>query len=154
MIILGIHMDLATCGWASLDTERRAFVDLGSKATTLEMRSSDVLAEKVCGADVVAVERAHLMRGGFVAMNLIAMVEPPPRLLTIAPQRWQREVLPNLLLTQPNRDELALKAAAHILMRHPAVASKLEAIEPEERYHAIVAAMLALVATLQMERVN
>jgi len=174
-LILGIDTGLATCGWALLDERSRRFVDVGVVVTkkleggkvTLDRArrinvQAAVLAEKAKGCSVIVVERMSFPPGGANAMvpialswglvlGLVAMLDPRPRLLTIAPQRWQREVMPNAGKSV-DYDELAARAAQHILANHPSAAARFEKMPRSRWSHAIDAAMIALVAALRPRR--
>jgi Holliday junction resolvasome RuvABC endonuclease subunit len=178
-VILGIDTGLATCGWALLDEQTKSFVDLGvvisppmDERVTLDRarrcnKQASVLAEKVRGVSCVVVERMSFPQDGKgralvnacvpislswgVVLGLVAMLDPKPRLLTIAPQRWQREVLPNTGRSV-DYELLAQRAAEHILKFHPLVAAKLLALKQAERSHAIDAAMIALCGALRPHR--
>lgn len=174
-MILGIDTGIATCGWAELDERKCSFVDLGvvvqkpleGEKITLDriQRSAaiaEVLAKHAPGCAVVAVESLNLgMPGAIgklsvglawgVVLGIVATLDPKPRLLTIPPQRWQREVLPTAG-KKVNYDELATAAGAYILRNHPRAAKALAAIKPEHRSHAIDAAMIALCAHLRPNR--
>jgi hypothetical protein len=86
-----------------------------------------------------------------IVLGVTAMISPRPRLLTIAPQRWQREVLPSAERSV-DYDELARAAAAHLLRRHPKAIACLARINKGDRNHAIDAAMIALVGALRPSR--
>ncbi|HEY1814880.1 MAG TPA: hypothetical protein VGG74_21180 [Kofleriaceae bacterium] len=171
-MILGIDTGLATFGWALLDDTACSFVDLGvvitkpvegDRAVTLDRAAranaqAVVIAERAKGCHTIVVERMSFPPGGAnalvpialswgVAIGVIATLAPRPRLLTIAPQRWQREVLPNAG-KQVDYDELAHNAATYLLANHPRASEKLRAIKKVDRNHAIDAAMLALVGAL------
>jgi hypothetical protein len=175
-MILGIDTGLATCGWALLDETTRRFVDLGVVITkpakdalvTLDRArrltvSAKILAEKAPGCSMVVVERMSFPPGAGMAaavpialswgavVGVISMMSPRPELLTVSPQRWQREILPNAG-KQVDYDELARNAAAYILANHPAAAKALRAIKEAHRNHAIDAAMLALMGALRPGR--
>lgn len=174
-MILGIDTGLATCGWALLDDRTCRFVDLGvviqkpikgEKVSLDRMRRANalagVLAAKVPGVDVVCAESLSLGMPGALAklavglswgtvLGIVAMMEPRPRLLTIAPQRWQREVLPGAGRAV-DYDQLARSAATYLLANHPNAARALRAIDPRDRNHAIDAAMIALCGALHPER--
>jgi hypothetical protein len=171
-VILGVDTGIATCGWALLDEEKCSFVDLGvliqpplegEKITLDRIKRScalaQVLATRAPGCSVVAVESLNLgMPGAIgklsvglawgVVLGVVAMIDPSPSLLTIPPQRWQRQVLPHAG-KQVDYDELATAAGAYILRNHPRAAKALEAIKPKDRNHAIDAAMIALCAALR-----
>jgi Holliday junction resolvasome RuvABC endonuclease subunit len=171
-MILGIDTGLATCGWALLDERSKTFVDMGvlvqkpteGRTITLDrlQRSNalaKVLATKAPGCSTVIVEQLNLGMPGAIAklsvglswgvvLGIVAMLDPRPRLMTIAPQRWQRAVLPNTGKTV-DYDELARAAAKLILTRHPRAAASLESIPQRHRSHAIDAAMIALVGALR-----
>jgi hypothetical protein len=83
--------------------------------------------------------------------QLAALGHPRPRLITIAPQRWQREVLPSAE-GQVDYEELARRAGAHLLRRHVRASAALERIPDKHKNHAIDAAMVALVAALRPHR--
>jgi len=176
-MILGVDTGMGTGGWALLDETNCSFVDVGVVITkrvkdapvTLDRArrmtvQAGVLAAKAKGANLssIVVERMSFPPGGVNAMvpialswgaliGIHAMLDPQPRLLTIAPQRWQREVLPN---AGKNVDygELARRAAEHILSNHPRAAKAFEAIPPSQWSHAIDAAMIALVGALRPQR--
>lgn len=176
-MILGVDGGMATGGWALLDEQRCEFLDLGVWTTSKscdELVSldrarrcnvhADILAEKSMGCATIVVERISLPPGGGAnAMVPISMSwgviigiramhqQPKPRLLTISPQKWQREVLPSGK-GEVDYDRLALAAGAHILRRHPKAAAKLARIRESERNHAIDAAMIALCGALRPDR--
>lgn len=175
-MILGIDTGLATCGWALLDDEKRAFVDLGVVVTeqdqdipvTLDRArrlaiGASVIAAKAPGCSMIVVERMSFPPGGGVkaaapillswgaVVGVVAMLTPRPKLLTIQPQRWEREVLPNAG-KQVDYDELAMQAATYLLANHPAAAKALRGIKEKHRNHAIDAAMLALMGALRPNR--
>jgi Holliday junction resolvasome RuvABC endonuclease subunit len=174
-VILGVDTGIATCGWAILDETRCSFVDLGvliqkpiegAKLTLDRVQRSNalanVLAKHAPGCKTVVVEQLSLGMPGAIAklsvglswgvvLGIVAMLDPAPRLLTIPPQRWQREVLPNAG-RKVDYDELARSAAAHLLSRHPRAAAALEAIPERHRNHAIDAAMIALCGALRPGR--
>ena len=177
-MILGIDGGLATCGWALLDDARCEFVDLGvimqpkrddsARTMTLERArrltvQARVIAQKAPGCSRIVVEQMSLPVGGSVnavvgialswgaLVGIVAMTEPRPHLLTIAPQRWQREVVP-YAGKQVDYDELAEAAAAHILRRHPRAHAALMRIPMSYRSHALDAAMITLVGALRPHR--
>ena len=174
-MILGVDTGMATCGWALLDEKTCSFVDLGVVLTkplkggrvTLDRArrcnvQARVLAEKAVGCTTVVVEQMSFPPGGANAMvpialswgvvlGLVAMLDPRPRLLTIAPQRWQREVLPNAGKSV-DYDELARQASLFIARRHPRAWAALERIPRSQQNHALDAAMLALVGALHPAR--
>lgn len=175
-MILGVDGGLATCGWALLDETRREFMDLGvivqpktdgARTMTLERArritvQAQVLAQKVPGCSRIVVEQMSFPPGGANAMvpialgwgallGIVAMLDPRPRLLTLSPQRWQREVVP-YAGKQVDYEELAEAAAAHILRRHPKAHAALMRIPPSHRSHALDAAMIALVGALRPHR--
>ena len=179
---------MKTFGWALLDDETCSFVDLGvviapmddDAPVTLDrarrcVPQANVLAERMPGVHVVVAERMSFPPGAGmkaavpialswgVVIGVRAMCNPRPRLMTIAPQRWQREVLPNAG-REVDYATLARTAATYILANHPAAAKALLAIKcthPRghkqneicpDRFHAIDAAMIALVGTLRPHR--
>lgn len=170
-MILGIDTGIATCGWALLDEKACSFVDLGvliqkpiegEKVTLDRIRRScaiaTVLAKHAPGCTIIAVESLSLGMPGAIAklnvglswgvvLGIVAMLDPAPRLLTIPPKRWQREVLPTAG-KEIDYEELATAAGAYILRNHPKAAKALQAIKPKDRNHAIDAAMIALCANL------
>lgn len=174
-MILGVDTGLATCGWALLDEERRAFVGLGVviqppiKGATITLDRvrrcnalAHALAARAPGCSTIVVEQLSLGMPGAIAKlsvgmawgtinGIVAMMNPRPRLLTIHPQRWQREVLVNAG-RQVDYDELSRRAATYLLANHPAAARDLKAIDPKDRDHAIDAAMIALVGALRPGR--
>jgi Holliday junction resolvasome RuvABC endonuclease subunit len=174
-VILGVDTGLATCGWALLDERACSFVDLGvvtqkavkGRTITLDRIQranalAQVLGSHVRGVSIVVVESLSLGMPGAIAklsvglswgtlLGIVAMLDPKPRLLTIAPQRWQREVLPNAGKSV-DYDELARAAAEHLLARHPAAARALRRIPESKRNHAIDAAMIALCGALRPQR--
>lgn len=176
-MILGVDTGMGTGGWALLDEKTCSFHDLGVVLTKKSKKASisldrarrmtvqaAVLASKAKAVDLtmIVVEQMSFPPGGVKAaapillswgalLGIVAMMDPQPRLLTIAPQRWQREVLPNAGKAV-DYDELADAAARHILQRHPRAAAKLEAIPEKHRNHAIDAAMIALVGALRPQR--
>lgn len=173
-MILGIDTGMATCGWALLDEKTCSFIDLGvvitkkakgEPVTIDRARRCNVqaleLTQRMRGVSTVVVERMSFPPGGANAMvpialswgvvlGLIAMVEPRPELLTIAPQRWQREILP--IKGAVDYDRLARRAAQFLLSRHPRAASALRRRIPRAHWsHAIDAAMIAVVAAVHRE---
>ena len=179
-MILGLDTGTATCGWALLDDARCEFVDLGvvvqpkrdeARTATLERErrahnQARVITSKAPGCSTVVVEQLSLgIRGKIACLSvglswgiilgsvaqLEALGHPRPRLLTIAPQRWQREVLPSAE-GEVDYEELARRAAAHLLRRHPRASAALERIPAKHRNHAIDAAMIALVGALRPHR--
>lgn len=177
-MILGIDTGMATCGWALLDEKAKSFVDLGvvltkpikGGAVTLDRArrcnvQAGVLAEKLQnhGVSTIVVERMSFPPGGANAMvpialswgvvlGLVAMLDPKPRLLTIAPQRWQREILPSAGKAV-DYDVLARRAAQFLLSRHPNAARRLTDDIPRAHWsHAIDASMLALIGWLASHR--
>ncbi len=171
-MILGVDTGVATCGWALLDETKCAFVDLGvliqkplagEKITLDRIKRSNALAQVLArhapGCQTIAVESLNLGMPGAIAklsvglawgvvLGIAATLDPSPRLLTIPPQRWQREVAPHAG-KKVNYDELATAAGAYILRNHPRAAKALNAIKPEHQNHAIDAAMIALCAHLR-----
>lgn len=174
-MILGIDTGIATCGWALLDPKRCSFEDLGvvtqaklkgEKITLDRARrgnvQAQVLAEKAPGCTLIVVEQMSLGVPGAIAklsigmswgviLGIVAMMDPRPELLTIPPQRWQREVLPNAGKSV-DYDQLARAAAAYILRNHPKAAKALRAIPEKQRNHALDAAMIALCGFLRRDR--
>lgn len=174
-MILGIDTGIATCGWALLDEAKCSFVDLGvviqkpiegEKITLDRVRRSaaiaQVLAKHAPGCTKIVVESLSLGMPGAIAklsvglswgviLGIVAMLDPAPELLTIPPQRWQREVLPHAG-KQVSYDELATAAGAYILRNHPKAAKALGAIKEKNRNHAIDAAMIALCGSLRSSR--
>jgi hypothetical protein len=174
-MILGVDSGLATFGWALLDDSCCSFVDLGvviapktDDPVTLDrarrcVPHSRLLAKKAQGVSVIVVERMSFPPGAGmnaavpialswgVVIGVHAMLEPSPKLLTIAPQRWQREVLPHAGRAI-DYAELAYVAGQHLLRRHPKAWSMLQRIDEKHHNHAIDAAMIALVAALRPHR--
>jgi len=177
-MILGLDTGMRTCGWAQLDETRCEFIDLGvviqpkrddeARTITLERErranlQAQVIAKKAPGCGLIAVEQMSLPRAGGVqaavsialswgiVLGVVALLEPRPKLLTVAPQRWQREVVP-YAGRQVDYGELAEAAAAHILRRHPRAHAALMRIPASHRSHALDAAMIALVAALRPHR--
>lgn len=170
-MILGLDTGMATCGWALLDDSKTSFVDLGvvitkvlnPKDLTLERArrmntQANVVAEKAAGCHTVVVEQMSFPPGANakiaialswgVVLGIVTMLDPRPRLITIAPQKWQRTVLPNAG-KKVDYDELSRVAAKFILSKHPRAAVALQSIPKSHRSHAIDAAMLALVGALR-----
>lgn len=172
-MILGVNAHSPLLGWALLDDAACSFIDLGvvvtkpleaDRAVTLDRAAranaqAAVIAERARGCHTIVVERMPVdgPDGGAlvpvalswgVAIGVIATLDPRPRLLTIAPSRWQREVLPHAG-EQVDYDELAHTAATYLLANHPRAAERLLAIKKQDRNHAIDAAMLALMGALQ-----
>lgn len=174
-IILGVDTGISTAGWALLDETRCSFVDLGvliqkpiegAKLTLDRIQRSNALANVLAryapGCKMVVVEQLSLGMPGAIAklsvglawgvvLGIAATLDPAPKLLTIAPQRWQREVLPNAG-RKVDYDELARSAGAHLLARHPRAAAALERIPEKHQNHAIDAAMIALCGALRPGR--
>lgn len=176
-MILGIDGGLATCGWALLDEGNCEFIDLGvivqkkrengARTMTLERArritvQAQVIAQKVPGVSRIVVEQMSFPPGGANAivpialgwgalLGIVAMLDPRPRLLTLSPQRWQREVVP-YAGKQVDYEDIAEAAAAHLLRRHPRAHSALMRIPPSHRSHALDAAMIALVGALRPHR--
>jgi hypothetical protein len=178
VVILGLDTGTRTCGWAQLDEAKCEFVDLGvvvqpkrddaARTITLERErranlQAQVIAAKAPGCRQIIVEQMSLPRAGGVqaavsialswgiVLGVVATLESRPRLLTIAPQRWQREVMP-YAGRQVDYDELAAVAAEHILRRHPRAHAQLMRIPIGQREHALDAAMIALVGALRPHR--
>lgn len=170
-MILGIDTGLATCGWALLDERRCELVDLGvvltkkhgAEAVTIDrarraLTQAQVIAEKAVGVKTIVVERMSFPRNmgaavsialsWGVALGLVSMLDPRPRLLAIAPQKWQREILPDTK-GRVDYERLERAAAAHVRRRHPRVRTALWRIPERHRNHALDAAMIALVAGLR-----
>jgi hypothetical protein len=174
-MILGVDTGLATFGWALLDERACSFVDLGvvitkklpgAKVTLDRARrctaQAAAIAERARGCSTIVVEQMSFPPGGANAMvpialswgvvlGIAAMLDPRPRLLTIAPQRWQREVLPNAGRAV-DYDELARAAGEHLLSRHPRARDALRRIPEGRRNHAVDAAMIALCGALRPQR--
>ena len=122
--ILGLDGGTATSGWALLDAATCTFEDLGvviqpkrdeERTATLERQrrannQAKVIASKAPGCSLIVVEQLSLGMKGKIAcvsmglswgiiLGAVAQLEalghPRPRLLTIAPKRWQNEVLPS-----------------------------------------------------------
>ncbi len=168
-MILGVAAGVATCGYAVLDEREHRFVDLGVAVTkkpdgalTLDRArryntQARILAEKIAGCSTVVVERLPddtnvmpIALSWGVVLGLVASMPVHPRLLTIAPQKWQRAVLPNIGKAD-DYDVLARTAAKHLLARHPNVVAAFNRIDPKDRSRAISACMLALVGGLRAE---
>ncbi len=175
-MILGIDTGISTFGWARLDEERQTFIDLGvvvqpkqGKARTASLERArrantlaDVLAEKAPGCSLIVVEQMSFGMPGALAkvsigmswgivLGVAATMQPPPRLITIAPQRWQRQVLVHSG-KRVDQDKLARVAAAHIVKYHPHAAKQLRAIPKKQRVHALDAAMIALCGALRRDK--
>lgn len=159
-----------------LDERRCEFLDLGvviqkpRKGTTDvamdRVRRCNILAQRIAdravGCTLIVVEQLSLGVPGSIAKlslglswgvvaGVCAAMSPRPKLLTIAPQRWQREVMPNTT-KRVDYDALSRAAAKHILTRHPRAVEALERIAKKDRNHAIDAAMIALVGALRPHR--
>lgn len=176
-MILGIDTGIASCGWALLDEQSCTFLDLGvivqrkekrhARTLTLERArranvQAGVIAAKAPGCSMIVCEQMSLGMPGAMAkvaigmswgiiLGVTAMISPRPKLLTIAPQRWQREVLPSAG-KEVDYDELARAAGEHLLQRHPRAAAALQRIPEKDRQHAIDAAMIALCGALRPQR--
>lgn len=170
-MILAIDTGLATCGWALLDERRCELVDLGvvltkkhgAEAVTIDrarraLAQAQVIAEKAVGVKTIVVERMSFPRNmgaavsialsWGVALGLVSMLDPRPRLLAIAPQKWQREILPDTK-GKIDYEQLERAATAHVRRRHPRAHSALRRMPGRHRNHALDAAMIALVAGLR-----
>jgi hypothetical protein len=174
-MILGVDTGLATCGWALLDEKEQSFLDLGvlvqkpikgAKITLDRVQRTNALAKVLSkhapGCGTIVVEQMSLGMPGAIAklsiglswgviLGIASMLSPAPRLLTIAPQRWQREVMPNAGRSV-DYDKLARHAAAFILRHHPRAAAALKRIPEDHRNHALDAAMIALCGALRPGR--
>jgi hypothetical protein len=169
-MILGINTVGVYTGWALLDEVRCSFVDLGVSRSkpipgaemTLAIArdataQAKVIAAKAPGCTTIVVERlgidaalAGLSWG--VVLGVAATFETMPRLLTISPQQWQREVLPSTATDEIDYDALATKAGGFVLSRHPRAARALRKVAKPQHGVAIAAAMLALVGALRPAR--
>lgn len=178
--ILGLDGGTATSGWAILDATTHTFEDLGvviqpkrdkERTVTLERQrrannQARVIAAKAPGCSLIAVEQLSLGIKGKIAVlsmglswgiilgavaQLEALGNPRPRLLTIAPKRWQNEVLPSGQ-NETDYEELARRVGAHLLRRHPKAYAALQRIPEKHQNHAIDAAMIALVGALRPHR--
>ena len=164
-------VDERTCRFVDLGT---VFTEQLDENVTLDQArrasiGARVIAEKAQGCSMVVVERLSFPGGKpckickrrsgpkqvlpialswGVIVGIVSMLNPRPRLLTIAPQRWQRMVQPNAG-RKVDYDGLARDAAKFILHRHPAVAPALLMLPKSKRSHAIDASMIALVGALQ-----
>lgn len=175
-MILGLDTGLGTCGWALLDESRCEFLDLGvviqrrkpSMLLTIDRErraniQAEIIAAKAPGCSAIAVERMSFPPGAGIkaavpialswgiVVGIAATMNPRPRLYTLSPQKWQREVCPNVK-GAVDYETLATAVGWHILKRHPRAADKLRAIPDEQKQHAIDAAMIALVAGLRPHR--
>lgn len=163
-MILGLKPDRDALGWALLDDAACSFVDLGvvsigampeDRATLVRAvhatAAAATIAVRARGCTAIVIERtADLPTVALVwgaAVGVIATLAPRPRLLTIAPERWWREVRPNA--GRVDYADLARSAAEFLLAYHPAAHARLTAIKSSDRNYAIDAAMLALVGALQ-----
>lgn len=176
-MILGLDTGLKTCGWALLDERRCSFLDLGvviqpqkkhlARTVTLERArraniQAGIIAAKAPGCSTVVVEQLSMGVGGRIAqvsigiswgivLGVVATLPERPRLLTIAPQVWQREVCPSVK-GKVDYETLATAVGWHILKRHPLAAEALRKIDDDHKQHAIDAAMIALVGALRPHR--
>lgn len=164
-------LDERTCSFLDLGTVETEPLD--EKVTLDRARRSStgarVIAEKAPGCSLIVVEqmsfpggkpcRCCKRRSGpkqvvpialswGVVLGIVAMMNPRPRLLTIAPQRWQRMVQPNAG-RKVDYSELARTAAKYILTKHPRAATSLLTIPKSLREHAIDASMIALAGALR-----
>jgi hypothetical protein len=170
-MILGIDTGLATLGWALYDEGRNAFVDLG---VSIAERDRDVkitldrvqrcaaqarlIADKARGCGIVVIEAMSFPPHSSQAvptslswgaiLGVACSLSPQPVLLTVAPTRWQTEVLGR----KAEYEEIAEAATTHLRTRHPSAFATLERIPQEHRNHAIDAAMMALCAGLRGDR--
>ena len=170
-MILGLDTGLATFGWATYDESLGELVDLGVVITKPEKNGkvtrdrarrlnpqADLVAEKARGCSTVVIEAMSFPPGGAnaqvsialswgAALGVVAGMAQRPKVLTISPQKWQREILPGSERSV-DYDALFAAAVAHIRDAHPRGSIALEAIKPRDRFHAVDAAMLALVGAL------
>jgi hypothetical protein len=170
-MILGVDTGLATCGWALLDERTCEVTDLGVVLTEHEQGTkvtldrakralvqAHELALRARGVGTVVVEAMSFPPGGANAMVSIALSwglalgvaaaqSTPPTVLTISPQRWQREVVP----ISGKRVNYPLVAAEieRLVRRHESAARKLDAIPVRHRNHALDAAALAVIGALR-----
>jgi hypothetical protein len=169
-------LDETTCEFVDMGVVIQPKRD-DSRTVTLERErranlQAQILASKAPGASTIVLEQMSFASGppcklckrrghanamisvGMswgIVLGIVAMLDPRPRLLTIAPQRWQREVLPNAGRSV-DYDELARIAAHHLLLRHPKAVAALGRINASDRNHAVDAAMIALVAGLRPQK--
>lgn len=162
-MILGIRTDTLACGWALLDEQARSFVEVGAHAQKMPKGEAitlggihrtealaKVIASKAIGCSAIVVDHAagelSQISVGLpwgILIGVASMLDPRPRLLTVARERWQRIVMP----TADRRSDLAslaTAAGAHLLKRHPRALATLERTATRHKEHAIDAALIAM----------
>jgi hypothetical protein len=170
-VILGIEIRATACGWSLLDETASSFVGLGVHAlgrTPRPDRSTlsqidrghcvaRVLAARAPGCTTVVLERWVPEAVGELDVGLAwgavlgvaAMLTPRPRLLTVEPHRWQREVL---LGRHAVGDDQAYANAAYVLRGHAKAEEGLRRLAAHDREPAIAAAMIALYGSLRLAK--
>lgn len=171
-MITGLDTGTETFGWAQLDEGTRTLLDLGviiqhrspnvplqlDRAERALVQASEVV-QRVRGSHTLVIE-AMSFGGGVksiapialsfgVALGIAASSAEPPRVLTIAPQRWQREILPD---TGKRVDYARVAAQVERFVHTPRnanAAAKLAAIPDRHRNHALDAVALALIGALR-----
>lgn len=170
-MITGLDTGTETFGWAQLDERTCTLLDLG---VIVQKRSPNVplqldraeralvqaaeVTQHVRGAHTVVIE-AMSFGGGIasiapialsygVALGIAASAPEPPRVLTIAPQRWQRAIVRD---AGKKVSYERVQAEVERFVRAPKNANaalKLASIAPKQRNHAIDAIALAVVGAL------
>lgn len=170
-MILGLDIRSTICGWSLLDETSSSFVGLGVHAVGRAPRPdrstlsqvdrghglARVLAVRAPGCSTVVVERwipealpeldVGLAWG--TVLGVVATLAPRPRLLTVEPYRWQREVL---LGQRSAGEDRAYANAAYLLRGHPKAEDSLRRMPLRDREPAIAAAMIALHAALRLAK--
>ena len=170
-MILGLDLRSSVCGWTLLDETTSSFMNLGVQTlgragrlqeTTLTRLDRSyglarVLAAHATGCTAIVVERwvpeklpeldVGLAWGSL--LGVVATINPRPRLLTLEPERWQREVL---LGKREHDRETAYTTAAYVLRGHPRAEAALRRLPLREREPAIAAAMIALYGVLRLAK--
>lgn len=170
-MILGLDLRAGVCGWSLLDEASSSFVGLGVHAFGRVGRLQEttvthldrthglarVLAARAPGCAAIVVERwvpelvpeFDIGLAWGAVLGVAAMMDPRPRLLTLDPMRWQREVL---LGSRQSTDDVAYGRAAYVLRGHPRADAALRAMPVRAREPAVAAAMIALYGTLRFSK--
>ena len=170
-MILGLDIRSSVCGWSLLDEAASSFASLGvhtlgrrerlDRATLSRIDRAHGLARVVAacapGCSTIVVERwvpetvreldAGLAWG--TLLGVASMLSPRPRLLTLDPHGWQRE------LSLGRRDmlgDVAYANAQYVLRGHPRADEALRRLPPNDREPAIAAAMIALQGSLRLAK--
>jgi hypothetical protein len=170
-LILGLELRANVCGWSLLDEAASSFVGLGvhtfgrvgrvqeTTVTRLDRVHglAHVLAARAPGCVAIVLERwvpelvpeldIGLAWGS--VLGVAAMMNPRPRLVTLDPHRWQREVL---LGSRESGVDVAYGRAAYVLRGHPRADAALRAMPMREREPAVAAGMIALYGTLRLTK--